>query len=149
MVQVVKKGLLPIQASVSQKGLSLGILCYLSIKPSMDLFEEMKGFYLIMDNAPIHTTNKREKTQTCLPFSLLPPKHVPIENFWTVVKDKVKQSIFEDISKSNTRITEACNPPFLLVISKHVFGTLQIVLKSIYRMKLFKYFVYKNNTIAL
>jgi hypothetical protein len=53
-----KKGLPPTQASVSQKGLSLGIFCHLSIKPSMDLFEEMKGFYLIMDNAPIHTADK-------------------------------------------------------------------------------------------
>ncbi|KAG1350098.1 hypothetical protein G6F62_003375 [Rhizopus arrhizus] len=59
----------------------------------MDLFEEMKGYYLIMDNAPIHTANEisemiTERGYRCVYLPPYSPELNPIENFWSVVKNK-------------------------------------------------------------
>lgn len=61
----------------------------------MDLFEEMKEFYFIVDNAPIHTANEISEmiTQRRYRCTYLPPyapKLNTIENFWSIVKNKVK-----------------------------------------------------------
>ncbi|KAG1328514.1 hypothetical protein G6F62_008114 [Rhizopus arrhizus] len=84
----------------------------------MDLFEEMKGFYLIMDNAPIHTADEisemiTERGYRCAYLPPYSPELNPIENFWSIVKNKVKRSTFDDTSDLITRTTEACNsvPP--------------------------------------
>ncbi|CEG76478.1 hypothetical protein RMATCC62417_11374 [Rhizopus microsporus] len=74
----------------------------------------MKGYYLVMDNAPIHTSDNIAKyVESCgyrcaylLPyFSELSP----IEQFWSVVKSKVKRNKFLEKETSMTRISEASN----------------------------------------
>jgi transposase len=70
----------------------------------MDKFPEMKGHYLIMDNAPIHTDKIigeliKERGYKCI--YLLPyfPELNPIEQFWSIVKTSVKR---EFTLKKNT-----------------------------------------------
>ena len=84
----------------------------------MDCFPELKGHYIVMDNASIHTakeideliTKRGYKSIYLPPYS---PELTPIEQFWAIVKNKVKRSRFEDKEDLFTRITEACNsvPP--------------------------------------
>jgi transposase len=79
----------------------------------MDKFAEMKGFYIIMDNAPIHTSQDIEKMITARGYKCvyLPPYSSelnPIEQFWSVLKGKVKRSQFNDTEDLTTRISEAC-----------------------------------------
>lgn len=61
----------------------------------MDLFEEMKGFYFIVDKAPIHTANEisemiTQRKYRCTYLSPYSPELNAIENSWPVVKNKVK-----------------------------------------------------------
>jgi hypothetical protein len=78
----------------------------------MDKFPEMKGFYIVMDNAPIHTSQdittmieaRGYKAIYLPPYS---PELNPIENFWSIVKGAVKRSQFQDTEDLKTRITEA------------------------------------------
>jgi transposase len=84
----------------------------------MDRFTEMKGYYIVMDNAPIHTSqeisamvaDRGYRSVYLPPYS---PELNPIEKFWTIVKNKVKRSQFNDTEDLITRISEACNsvPP--------------------------------------
>lgn len=77
----------------------------------MDKFPEMKDFYLVMDNAPIHTSQdittmveaRGYKATYLPPYS---PELNPIENFWSFVKGAVKRSQFQDTEDLKTRITE-------------------------------------------
>ncbi|KAG1139223.1 hypothetical protein G6F38_009988 [Rhizopus arrhizus] len=62
----------------------------------MDKFPEMKGFYIVMDNALIHTSQdittmieaRGYKAVYLPPYS---PEFNPIENFWLIVKGAVKR----------------------------------------------------------
>ncbi|KAG1048041.1 hypothetical protein G6F43_009546 [Rhizopus delemar] len=88
------------------------------IMNEMDCFPELKDHYIVMDNAPIHTakeideliTKRGHKSIYLPPYS---PELNPIEQFWAIVKNKVKRSRFEDKEDLFTRVTEACNsvPP--------------------------------------
>lgn len=61
----------------------------------MDKFPEMKGYFLIMDNVPIHT-NKitraiiEESDYRCVYLPPYSPELNPIEQFWSVAKSGVK-----------------------------------------------------------
>lgn len=78
----------------------------------MNEFPEMKGYLIIMDNAPIHVPGvinpvivKRGHTPVCLPpYS---PELNPIEQFWAIVKGKVKRNKLSDVESLTTHITEA------------------------------------------
>ncbi|KAG0786612.1 hypothetical protein G6F62_008901 [Rhizopus arrhizus] len=78
----------------------------------MDEFPEMKGYFIIMDNAPIHVPEmidpiimKRGYTPVYLPpYS---PELNPIEQFWAVIKAKVKRGKLSDVETLTTRIIEA------------------------------------------
>lgn len=67
-----------------------------------------------MDNVPIHTakeineliTSRGYKDIYLSPYS---PELSPIEQFWAIVKNKVKRSEFKDKEGLVTRITEAYN----------------------------------------
>ena len=80
----------------------------------MDQFPEMKGFYIVMDNAPIHTADeieemipKRGYRSTYLPpYS---PELNPIENFWSTMKSYVKRTKFNGTDDLKMRIAEASN----------------------------------------
>jgi hypothetical protein len=77
----------------------------------VDEFPEMRGFHIIMDNAPIHVPSiinpviiRREYIPVYFPpYS---PELNPIEQFWAVLKSKVKRK-FSDIETLSSRIIEA------------------------------------------
>ncbi|KAG1150146.1 hypothetical protein G6F37_011268 [Rhizopus arrhizus] len=84
----------------------------------MDCIPEMKGYYIVMDNAPIHIPNEidtmvTERGYKCIYLPPYSPELNPIEQFWSIVKNKVKRSQFQTKEDLLTRITEACNnvPP--------------------------------------
>lgn len=78
----------------------------------MDKFPEMKGFYIVMDNAPIHTSQdittmveaRGYKAIYLPPYS---PELNPSENFRSFVKGAVMRSQFQDTEDLKTRIAEA------------------------------------------
>jgi transposase len=80
----------------------------------MDKNPLMNGFYIVMDNAPIHThsgideliTSRNYRSIYLPPYS---PELNPIEQFWSVVKNKVKRGTFSDDEDLKTRIADACN----------------------------------------
>lgn len=104
----------------------------------MDQFEEMKGFYLVMDNAPIHTADEikemvKERGYKCVYLPPHSPELNPIENFWSVVKNKVKRSSFATADDLATRIYEACNavpPDHLKAFVQHSANTFEKCLRS-------------------
>lgn len=92
----------------------------------LDKYPELKGFYLVMDNAPIH--NHEEIVDTLItsrgyrriylpPYS---PERNPIEQFWSIVKNKAKRSKFSDKEDLFTRIYDACNDVPLEIITKSI-----------------------------
>ncbi|KAG1503159.1 hypothetical protein G6F52_012303 [Rhizopus delemar] len=80
----------------------------------MDKYPEMKGHYLVMDNAPIHSSTDIGKYihSRGYRYVYLPPYSPelnPIEQFWSVVKSKVKRNKFLEKESLMTRISEACD----------------------------------------
>ncbi|KAL1934550.1 hypothetical protein VTP01DRAFT_6732 [Rhizomucor pusillus] len=80
----------------------------------MDRYPHMKGHYLVMDNAPIHTSNDIAKYITSRGYRhpYLPsysPELNPIEQFWSVVKSNVKRSWFLEKEALTTRTTRAAD----------------------------------------
>ena len=80
----------------------------------MDKHPHMKGHYLIMDNAPIHTPNDIAKYveyrgYRCAYLPPYSPELNPIEQFWSVAKSKIKRQRFLQQETLSTRIREACN----------------------------------------
>ncbi|CEG68221.1 hypothetical protein RMATCC62417_04526 [Rhizopus microsporus] len=83
----------------------------------------MKGHYIIMDYAPIHThENIKKYTEyrgyKCVYLPTYSPKLNPIEQFWAVAKSKVKRHRFLQEDALSKRITEACKR----VETKHFKG---------------------------
>ena len=84
----------------------------------IDKYPEMKGHYLVMDDAPIHSStdigkyiNSRGYRYVYLPpYS---PELNAIEQFWSVVKSKVKRNKFLEKESLMTRIGEACDSLYL------------------------------------
>ncbi|KAL1926038.1 hypothetical protein VTP01DRAFT_7131 [Rhizomucor pusillus] len=80
----------------------------------MDKYEQMKGYYLVMDNAPIHKADDisryiESRGYRCAYLSSYSPELNPIEQFWSVVKSKVKRNSFLESETLMTRISEASN----------------------------------------
>ncbi|KAG2207392.1 hypothetical protein INT47_006867 [Mucor saturninus] len=80
----------------------------------MDQHEQFKDFYLIMDNAPIHTAKDIERYiiqrgYRCVYLPPYSPELNPIEQFWHVVKSKLKREKLLKSETLSTRITDACN----------------------------------------
>ncbi|EIE88315.1 hypothetical protein RO3G_13026 [Rhizopus delemar RA 99-880] len=78
----------------------------------MDEFPEMRGFHIIMDNAPIHVPSIIDPViirRGYIPVYLPPysPELNPIEQFWAVLKSKVKRTKLSDIETLRSRIIEA------------------------------------------
>lgn len=78
----------------------------------MDKYPETKRHYLIMDNVPIHSSTDIGKyicSRGCRYADLPPysPELNPIEQFWSVVKSKVKQNKFVEKESLMTRISVA------------------------------------------
>lgn len=93
----------------------------------IDQFPKMKGFYTVMDNAPIHTADEIEEMISKRGYRsiYLPPYFPelnPIENFWSTMKSYVKRTKFNDTDDLKMRIAEASNeirPSTLRKISQH------------------------------
>jgi hypothetical protein len=93
----------------------------------MDQFPEMKEFYIVMDNAPIHTADEIEEMISKRGYRsiYLPPYSPelnPIENFWSTMKSYVKRTKFNGTDDLKMRIAEASNeirPSTLRNISQH------------------------------
>ncbi|KAG2195432.1 hypothetical protein INT46_008465 [Mucor plumbeus] len=73
----------------------------------------MQGFHIVMDNAPIHIPSvidplieKRGYIPVYLPS--YSPELNPIENFWSIVKSKVKRHSLKDTETLTSRIVESC-----------------------------------------
>jgi transposase len=80
----------------------------------MNKHPHMKGYYVIMDNAPIHTHENIKKYieyrgYKCAYLPTYSPELNPIEQFWAVAKSKVKRHRFLQEDTLSKRITEACN----------------------------------------
>ncbi|KAL1927158.1 hypothetical protein VTP01DRAFT_5121 [Rhizomucor pusillus] len=80
----------------------------------MDKYPHMKGHYLVMDNAPIHKSDDISKYvesrgYRCTYLPLYSPELNPIEQFWSVVKSKVKRNRLLENETPMTRISEASN----------------------------------------
>lgn len=92
----------------------------------MDDFPEMKGYCIIIENAPIHVPKlidpvitKRGYTPIYLPpYS---PELNPIEQFWAAVKGKVKRNKLSDLETLTSRITEAAEA----IPVQHIRGFVQ------------------------
>ncbi|KAI8876397.1 hypothetical protein K501DRAFT_279464 [Backusella circina FSU 941] len=77
----------------------------------MDAFPNMKGFHIVMDNAPIHSPDATDpiiKGKGHIPFYLPPysPEQNPIEIFWKVLKDRVKRGKLSDLETLTSRVIE-------------------------------------------
>ncbi|KAG1146978.1 hypothetical protein G6F37_003676 [Rhizopus arrhizus] len=78
----------------------------------VDEFPKIKGYFIIMDSAPIHVPEmidliimKRGYTPVYLPpYS---PELNPIEQFWAIIKAKVKRGKLSDVETLTIRIIEA------------------------------------------
>ncbi|KAL1928080.1 hypothetical protein VTP01DRAFT_2996 [Rhizomucor pusillus] len=80
----------------------------------MDRYPHMEDHYLVMDNAPIHTSNDIVKYIMSRGYhyaylTSYSPDLNPIEQFWSVVKSKVKRSRFLGKETLTTRFNEASN----------------------------------------
>lgn len=87
----------------------------------MDKYPEMRNFYLIMDNAPIHRSQEvtdlvegRNKGYKCVYLPPYSPELNPIEQFWALVKHKVKRNQLMESETLSQRISEACDSVPLL-----------------------------------
>jgi transposase len=61
----------------------------------------LKGHYIVMENAPIHTAKEIDELKTkrgykSICFPPYSPELNPNEQFWEIVKNKVKRCRFED-----------------------------------------------------
>lgn len=105
-------------------GYSIGIMTghYLSFLKAtldeMDKYPEMKGHYLVMDNAPIHSSIDigkyiHSRGYRCVHLPPYSPELNPIEQFWSVVKSKVKRNKILEKESLMTRISEACDSLYM------------------------------------
>ena len=79
----------------------------------MDEFPNMKGFHVVMDNAPIHSHEIVDPVimeRGYIPVYLPPysPELNPIEQFWKIMKDRVRRSKLTDVETLTSRAIEGC-----------------------------------------
>ena len=82
----------------------------------MDKYDNLRGYYFIMDNAPIHTSKeieeiikRRNRDYKCVYLPPYSPELNPIEQFWALVKSQTKRHKLQDRETLEARITEAAN----------------------------------------
>lgn len=95
------------------------------ILDQLDKYPESKGFYLVTDNAPVHNHEEIETLITnrgyrCVYLPPYFPELNPIEQFWSLVKNRVKRSKFNDKEYLFTRIRDACTEVPREIITKSV-----------------------------
>jgi transposase len=80
----------------------------------MDQHDMFKGYYLVMDNAPIHKNLDikhyiESRGYGCVYLPSYSPELNPIEQFWSVCKSKLKREALLKEETLTSRIREACN----------------------------------------
>jgi transposase len=82
----------------------------------------MRGFYLIVDNVPIHTSKEIETTIKIRSreyrYAYLPlysPELNPIEQLWALIKGKVRRHKLEDTEALEERISD---PSFAIPVTQ-------------------------------
>ncbi|EIE92359.1 hypothetical protein RO3G_17230 [Rhizopus delemar RA 99-880] len=79
-----------------------------------DKYDQMRGFYFIMDDAPNHkqiedTLNERNRDYKYVFLPPYSPELNPIEQFWALVKRKVRREKLQDTETLQDRIVDAAN----------------------------------------
>lgn len=80
----------------------------------LDQHEQLKGHYIVMDNAPIHKNTDirkyiEQRGYGCVYLPAYSPELNPIEQFWSVCKSKLKrEQLLQEVALSS-RIGDACN----------------------------------------
>lgn len=77
----------------------------------LDAFPNMKGFHIVMNNAPIHVPGVIDpiiKERGYIPVYLPPysPELNSIEMFWKALKDRVKRNRLSDVETLTSRVIE-------------------------------------------
>lgn len=88
---------------------------YNFISSTMDILDKrpkMKGSFIIMDNAPIHTASDIAKSienrgYQCVYLPPYSPELNPIEQFWSVCKSKLKWEKLLEQETLTSRIADA------------------------------------------
>ncbi|KAK4517023.1 uncharacterized protein ATC70_000351 [Mucor velutinosus] len=80
----------------------------------MDKYEQFKDHYLIMDNATIHKNKDIQlyiegRGYRCVYLPPYSPELNPIEQFWSIVKSKLKRVALLEEETLSTRISDSCN----------------------------------------
>jgi hypothetical protein len=80
----------------------------------MDLDQSLKGSYIVMDNASIHKSNPMKRMIESRGFHVMylppySPELNPIEQFWAIVKGKLKRHRLMTEENLSSRIADACN----------------------------------------
>lgn len=80
----------------------------------LDQHEEFKDSYILMDNCPIHNSNDisryvAKRGYRCVYLPPYTPELNPIEQFWSVVKSKLKTEKLLLTETLTSRISAACN----------------------------------------
>lgn len=80
----------------------------------LDKYDEMKGYYFIMDNSRIHKEiqdilSERNRDYKCVYLPPYLPELNPIEQFWALVKHKVRREKLKDTETLQEKIADAAN----------------------------------------
>ncbi|KAG1371810.1 hypothetical protein G6F61_011598 [Rhizopus arrhizus] len=105
----------------------------------MDEIGNMEGYYLVMDNCSIHKNKylQRKIIRRCYNYMYLPAYSLelnPIENFWSLIKGKMKRVFFAVGETMMSRIRAACedtHPSELYAFADHSKGQISKCYKKI------------------
>jgi transposase len=99
---------------------------------NMDQFPEMKGYHIVMDNAPIHVHDIIDPIITrrgyilVYPPPLYSPELNPIERFWKDMKDHVEREKLKNNETLTSRMTYACDKVPLQNIQSYIQRSINI-----------------------
>jgi transposase len=111
------------------------------IANTLDVFDRhkhFKGCYLVMDNAPIHNSVQIERLVVrrdygCVYLPPYSPELNPIEQFWSVVKSRMKRERMLSEETLASRVTDACNKIYLKDLQgfcRHSHSNLEVCLNK-------------------
>lgn len=104
----------------------------------LDRHEHFKGCYLVMDNAPIHNSVQIERLVVCRGYGCVylspySPELNSIEQFWSVVKSRMKRERMLSEETLTLRVNDACNKIYLKDLEgfcRHSHINLQVCLNK-------------------
>lgn len=104
----------------------------------MDLDPNLKGNYLVLDNCTIHKSHpmRRKIESRGYKIMFLPPYSPelnPIEQFWSLVKGKLKRSRFMTEENLSGRIADACNQVHASDLEGFAMSSKSKIIKCLYK----------------